>query len=476
MLVRPAPPVTTIMKTNHVRQKLKAGQATVGCFLGMGSPNVAEQMAHSGFDFIVIEMEHNGLDMAEVQHMLMAINGTDAIPIVRIPSSDQVFIQRSLDIGALGIIVPLLRSAEQAREVVRATRYPPDGIRGFGPLRASHYTLDYPDYLGRANDNILVSFLLETREAMENLEEITAVPGGRRAVPGPVGPVPESRREPLRDAASGNGQGGGARDSRVRGERGRPGDRLRHPGRPDALARPGTHVPGIRAGFRPARQRGARRDRGVSREAEHLMPDAGSSMLDATAAAGDPTRLKTLLAEHGYLLLRGALNRDLVQRVRDDLIAVLHDCNILESPAAPPIWSGGPAPTEEEYMAYYERAVQLDSFNRLAESAEVRAVMEAIYDGPVQVWEQRLLRIIPPDPDGAAPLGVGAHQDGSPQLGYLTQDFSTAWIPLTDIDERLGGLAVVPGLPSGRCARADRIGVELPADRENADLRGAVSG
>ena len=179
------------------------------------------------------------------------------------------------------------------------------------------------------------------------------------------------------------------------------------------------------------------------------MADAGSSMIDATAAAGDPTRLKALLAEHGYLLLRGALNRDLVQRVRDDLIAVLHECNILESPAAPPIWSGGPAPTEEEYMAYYERAVQLDSFNRLAESAEVRAVMEAIYDGPVQVWEQRLLRIIPPDPDGAAPLGVGAHQDGSPQLGYLTQDFSTAWIPLTDIDERLGGLAVVPGSHRG---------------------------
>jgi hypothetical protein len=174
------------------------------------------------------------------------------------------------------------------------------------------------------------------------------------------------------------------------------------------------------------------------------MADAGSSMIDATAAAGDPTRLKALLAEHGYLLLRGALNRDLVQRVRDDLIAVLHDCNILESPTAPPIWSGGPAPTEEEYMAYYERAVQLDSFNRLAESAEVRAVMEAIYDGPVQVWEQRLLRIIPPDPDGAAPLGVGAHQDGSPQLGYLTQDFCTAWVPLTDIDDRLGGLAVVP--------------------------------
>lgn len=179
------------------------------------------------------------------------------------------------------------------------------------------------------------------------------------------------------------------------------------------------------------------------------MADPGSSMLDATAAAGDPDRLRALLDEHGYLLLRGALDRDLVRRVRDDLIAILHDCHILESPTAPPLWSGGPPPTEEEYLVYYQRAVQLDSFNRLAESPEVRAVLEAIYDGPVQVWKQRLLRIIPPDPEGAAPLGVGAHQDGSPQLGYLTQDFCTAWIPLTEIDELLGGLAVVPGSHRG---------------------------
>lgn len=165
------------MRTNHVKQKLASGEPTLGCFLGMGSPNVAELMSHSGFDFIVIEMEHNGVDMAEVQHMLMAINGTDAIPIVRLPSDDQVFVQRSLDIGALGILVPLLRTAEQAEAVVRASRYPPAGVRGFGPLRASHYTIDYPDYLGRANDNMLVAFLLETREAMENLEEITQVPG-----------------------------------------------------------------------------------------------------------------------------------------------------------------------------------------------------------------------------------------------------------------------------------------------------------
>ena len=175
------------------------------------------------------------------------------------------------------------------------------------------------------------------------------------------------------------------------------------------------------------------------------MADPGSAMLDATAAAGDPTRLRQLLDERGYLLLRGALDRDLVIRLRDEVIAVLYDCHILESPAAPPLWSGGPPPTEDEYIAYYERVVQLESLHALAESPEIRAVMEGLFGGPVEVWEQRLIRIIPPDPEGAAPLGVGAHQDGSPQLGYLTQNFSTAWVPLTEIDERLGGLTVVPG-------------------------------
>ena len=75
------------MKTNEVRQKLLAGEPTFGAFLGLGSPTVAELMGHAGFDWLVIETEHNGLDSAEVEHMLMAIGGTEAVPIVRVPSS-----------------------------------------------------------------------------------------------------------------------------------------------------------------------------------------------------------------------------------------------------------------------------------------------------------------------------------------------------------------------------------------------------
>ncbi len=165
------------MQTNKTREKLNAGQAALGSFLGLGSPNLAELMSQVGLDFLVIETEHNGLDSAEIEHMLMAIKGTDTVPIVRVPSHDAVYIQRALDMGAMGIIVPMLKTAAEVEAIVAATRYPPHGTRGWGPMRASQYTIDNDDYIERANDNILVSGLLETKEAVENLDEITSVPG-----------------------------------------------------------------------------------------------------------------------------------------------------------------------------------------------------------------------------------------------------------------------------------------------------------
>ena len=165
------------MRTNWVRENLRAGRAAIGCFMGLGSPNVAELLAHSGFDFLVIETEHNGLDSAEIEHMLRAVNGTETVPLVRVPSSDRVFIQRALDMGGMGIVVPSVKTAAEARAIVGATRLPPEGTRSWGPLRASHYTFDNEDYLGRINENVLVVLILETKEAVENLEEIASVPG-----------------------------------------------------------------------------------------------------------------------------------------------------------------------------------------------------------------------------------------------------------------------------------------------------------
>ena len=165
------------MRSNTVRQKVRSGENSFGCFMGMGSPTIGELLAHAGCEWLMVEMEHNGLDMAEVEQMLMAMNGTGTIPMVRIPSADPVFIQRTLDVGSLGIAVPMVRTAAEAEAIVRATRYPPQGTRSFGPLRASQYTIDYEDYFDQANDNVLILLILETVEAVENLEEIANVPG-----------------------------------------------------------------------------------------------------------------------------------------------------------------------------------------------------------------------------------------------------------------------------------------------------------
>ena len=165
------------MQENRVRQKVIAGETAVGCFMGLGSPSVAELLAYSGYDWLLVETEHNALDSAQVERMLMAIDGSGAMPMVRVPPSDLFAIQKALDIGGMGIIVPMVKTVEEAEAVVAATRYPPEGNRGFGPLRASRYTLDYDDYLERANRNILVGLLLETAEAVEDLERIAAVPG-----------------------------------------------------------------------------------------------------------------------------------------------------------------------------------------------------------------------------------------------------------------------------------------------------------
>ena len=157
------------MRKNVVRQRLLNGKPALGAFLSLGSPHVAELMGHAGFDWLLVEAEHTAIDSSQIEHMLMAIDGTGAVPIVRTLSSDPLLIQKTLDAGAMGVFVPMVRSAEEARAIVQATRYPPEGTRGFGPLRASQYTLDYEDYLASANQNVLVALIIETPEAVEDI-------------------------------------------------------------------------------------------------------------------------------------------------------------------------------------------------------------------------------------------------------------------------------------------------------------------
>ena len=165
------------MFTNKVRRKILRGECSVGCFMGLGSPNAAELLANSGLEWLVIETEHSAVDIPQTERILMAIKGTDTVPLVRLPAHDKVWIQRSLDIGAMGIVVPLVRTPAEAAEVVSATRFPPEGTRGYGPFRAAQYGYNAEEYFRTANENIIVSLIIETKEMVENLEEIASAPG-----------------------------------------------------------------------------------------------------------------------------------------------------------------------------------------------------------------------------------------------------------------------------------------------------------
>ena len=108
-----------------MREKLLSGQPTLGAFLGLGSPSVAELMACCGYDWLLVETEHNAGDDACVEHMLRAMNGSRTIPLVRPSSGDPLTIMKMLDRGAMGLVIPMVRTAKEAEAIVRATRYPP---------------------------------------------------------------------------------------------------------------------------------------------------------------------------------------------------------------------------------------------------------------------------------------------------------------------------------------------------------------
>lgn len=169
-------------------------------------------------------------------------------------------------------------------------------------------------------------------------------------------------------------------------------------------------------------------------------------MLDSTADRDDPKRLTERMEEDGYLYFRRLVAPERVLPVKQDIIDLLQEHFILEANGATePMWSGGPEPTETEYMAVYDRIARLDSFQQLASSPELITVLETLCGESVRVWVQKLIRIVYPQPEMTTAGGVGAHQDGDPKLGYQAQRFYTTWIALMDIDLAVGGLAVSPG-------------------------------
>jgi 2-keto-3-deoxy-L-rhamnonate aldolase RhmA len=153
------------------------GHPPVGTWISSASPLVAEAVAHAGFDWGVIDMEHSPLDMMDVVHLLQAVASSRMVPVVRVPWNDTVAIKRVLDVGATTLLVPFVQNADEAGRAVAATRYPPEGVRGMaGGGRASKFGT-VANYLRTANHGIAVIVQLETAQALDELEAIAAVPG-----------------------------------------------------------------------------------------------------------------------------------------------------------------------------------------------------------------------------------------------------------------------------------------------------------
>lgn len=159
---------------NILKEKLNRGEAIVGTFVELGHPDVAEWLARIGFDWLMLDAEHSPASFETLQRMMQAMNGTNCVPIVRPQWNDPVIIKRVLDLGAYGVLVPWINSKEEAENAVRACRYPPEGIRGFGPRRAGMFD---SDYYQTANEELLIAAQIETEKALKNLDEILSVPG-----------------------------------------------------------------------------------------------------------------------------------------------------------------------------------------------------------------------------------------------------------------------------------------------------------
>ncbi len=169
---------------NRLKEKWRAGEPTYGAWLSIPSPLVAEAAALAGFDYVCVDMQHGVADYQVAINMLAAMRGADSTPIVRVPWLEPGIIGRVLDAGALGVVIPMVNSRAEAQAAVAACRYAPAGARSFGPIRAG--MAFGADYYSWANDEIACIPMVETRQAVEAVDDILSVPGIDAVYVGPA--------------------------------------------------------------------------------------------------------------------------------------------------------------------------------------------------------------------------------------------------------------------------------------------------
>ncbi|UCH27680.1 MAG: hypothetical protein JSV66_08595 [Trueperaceae bacterium] len=172
------------MRANPLKEILERGDSVLNGWLHIPSSYSAEAMAHQGFDSLTIDLQHGPVYFESALPMLQAISTTDTVPLCRVPWNEPGIIMKMLDVGCYGIICPMINNRQEAEAFVGACRYPPAGYRSYGPNRVLLYA--GPDYGAKANDTVLAIAMIETAEAMENLDAIMSVPGLDAVYVGPA--------------------------------------------------------------------------------------------------------------------------------------------------------------------------------------------------------------------------------------------------------------------------------------------------
>ncbi len=162
---------------NPVKKALEEGKLSLGTWIQAGHPAIAEVLANAGFDWIAADCEHTDIGVDGYSSLARAMYGRGSIPLVRVRENDTLAIRQMLDAGAMGVIVPLINNKEQAKQAVASAKYPPEGVRGFAFCRANNFGIDFDQYAKEANANTLVIVMIESKEAVDNIDEILSVDG-----------------------------------------------------------------------------------------------------------------------------------------------------------------------------------------------------------------------------------------------------------------------------------------------------------
>lgn len=161
---------------NNLKEKLAKGRVIMGWTV-IPSTVITEIISRAGFDAVVIDLEHSAIDLKDVEPLFQVSEANGATPLVRLSNNDPILVKRVLDMGAGGIIVPLINSASEALSAIQSAKYPPEGKRSTGIYRAQGYGISFKEYRNSANEHIVVILQIETNTAVDNIDEILQTPG-----------------------------------------------------------------------------------------------------------------------------------------------------------------------------------------------------------------------------------------------------------------------------------------------------------